>query len=168
MKKILLTQGCHTLVDDEDADLAPLHWYATRDASSVTFYAKRNVRREGLWTTELLHKCIAERMGIVGQVDHRDRNGLNNRRLNLRTATAVQQAANHGLQRNNTSGYKGVTLHKPSGRWQARIKVERKMRALGYFADPADAALAYDLAAMRYHGDFAVLNFPLDSLFGQL
>jgi hypothetical protein len=99
-------------------------------------------------------------MGIddIRRVDHRDQDGLNNRRTNLRVATQSQNLSNRGPQKNNTSGYKGVSLCKATGRWQAIIQYGRKKKRLGRFDTPEQAALAYDKAAVALMGEFAVLN----------
>jgi hypothetical protein len=91
--------------------------------------------------------------------DHKDRNGLNNRRNNLRSATPSQQTANTRLLRsNNTSGFRGVYFF--GGKWKAHIEVNGKEKHLGTFDMPIDAALAYDAAARKHFNEFAVLNFP--------
>lgn len=87
-------------------------------------------------------------------VDHRNGDGLDNRRANLRPATAAQNAANQQLSIANTTGYKGVSLYR-NGRFRASIQ----RRHLGYFDTAADAARAYDAAALDLFGDFAHLNF---------
>lgn len=90
-------------------------------------------------------------------VDHIDGDPLNNRRKNLRYATPLQQVHNTRRRRDNTSGYKGVGLHK--GRWRARIMVRCRRLHLGYFDSPEEAARAYDVAAREHFGEFARVNF---------
>jgi len=88
-------------------------------------------------------------------VDHRDGDGLNNHRENLRVATHTENIRNARKSSANTSGYKGVRWHKPANKWMAHIGVNGKLIYLGYFADIADAAAAYREAATKYYGDFA-------------
>jgi hypothetical protein len=162
---IPLSQGQVATIDDVDADLASLNWSARNGKREKTVYAQRRARRsDGRWTIECIHQVIARRMGIVGPPDHKDRNGLNNRRDNLRPATKGQNGANRPLPSNNVSGYKGVSFHKATGRWRAYITVEGKKRHLGLFADPIDAAKAYDAAALAAFKEFAFLNFQTGSL----
>lgn len=99
---------------------------------------------------------------IVGkQVDHKDRNRLNNRRANLRPASQSQNGANTGKYNRAfvASRFKGVTR---SGRrkWQSRIRVDWKLIHLGTYEGEEEAARAYDEAAQKYFGEFACLNFP--------
>jgi len=159
--EIQLTQGQVTALDDVDADQAAFRWHTWKGKNNKTFYAKRNVPKpDGRQTTLLLHQVIAERMGIEGPPDHIDFNGLNNRRSNLRQANASQQGAHRGVRTNNTSGFKGVSWNKGKNKWHAKIMVNGKNWHLGYFDNPIEAAKAYDLAALQYQGEFAVLNFP--------
>jgi len=156
---IPLSQGRCALVDDEDADLLAWKWYARPDRS--TFYAYRDVSRPSGGKTSLrLHRVIADRMGINGLVDHRNRCGLDNRRENLRSATTSQNISNTGLWRSNRSGYKGVSWHKRTRKWTANITINTKQIWLGDYRAAEDAARAYDAAAVKYRGEFAVLNFP--------
>ncbi len=128
-----------------------------------TWYAYRNGRRDdGCSFVITMHGEVARLVGlqILDCIDHRDGNGLNNQRHNLRPATTAQNSRNRGRCRNNTSGYKGVTWYKPQRKWLASISIDGRRKHLGYFASKLDAALAYDAAAREYHGDFARLNFP--------
>ena len=107
-----------------------------------------------------MHIEIAKRCGVFVpglQVDHRDGNKLNNTRNNLRAATNQQNQANVGLQKNNRSGFKGVTLKKgkTSRPWVARIGVGRHRIHLGYFQTTKEAHEAYSRAAVEHFGEFA-------------
>lgn len=95
-------------------------------------------------------------------IDHRDHDKSNNRWLNLRLATDGQNKAHTGMQRNNTSGFKGVSWH-PNGRWIARCNVSGKTHVVGWFGCPREAADAYDDFAVKHHGEFAVTNSSLRS-----
>jgi len=112
-----------------------------------------------------MHRLIAAAMGISGigrtlHVDHIDGNGLNNCRSNLRVATPSQNRANAAKRSSASSSFKGVSLHRPSGRWQAKIKINGKQYWLGGFRDQVSAAKRYDEAALKAFGPFARLNFP--------
>jgi len=161
-RRIPLTQGLYALVDPEDyARLARHKWHATR--GRTTFYAQRKVwdpvtRSE---VTIKMHRQIL-RIGDGLFVDHVSRNGLDNRKANLRSATPAQNACNRARagRSGGHSAYRGVTWHKAMRQWFARIGVKGRTIPLGYFDDEIDAALAYDEAARRHHGPFATLNFP--------
>ena len=90
-----------------------------------------------------------------GEVDHRDRDRTNNRWLNLRAATSGQNKWNAPAQRNNTSGHKGVSLCKQSGKWRASISRNGRQTHLGFFVRKEDAAAAYEAAANRMFGEYA-------------
>lgn len=156
---IELTQGKVAVVDNEDADLALVNWCARK--ASKTFYAYRQVRDEsGKLTLLALHQAVARRLGFTGIADHRDRDGLNCRRGNLRPATQSQNAANRTGRQGTSSGLKGVTWDRRAGKWAASIMVNYKRRYLGRHVDKTEAAKAYDAAAREEFGEFAVVNFP--------
>jgi hypothetical protein len=94
------------------------------------------------------------------RIDHaRPENTLDNRRSNLRRATASENGANRGIPAHNKSGFKGVSWHKARSKWRAFIKVNRKQIHLGLFSQKEDAARVYDQAAILHFGKFARLNF---------
>ena len=155
MKKIPLTQGYVALVDDSDYDdLIQFNWYADNRNTRRSVYAIRNTSAR---TTEWMHTRITG----YEQTDHKDRNGLNNQRSNLRPATTSQNHGNMPKFRGTyTSQFKGVYWHKKARKWRAQIGVNSKQIHLGWFTDEIEAAKAYDRAAVKYFGEYALLNFP--------
>ncbi len=94
-------------------------------------------------------------------VDHKNRDGLDNRRANLRICTRSQNNMNAKRKSNSSSPYKGVVKLPSVGRrkiWNARITHEGKVRSLGYFMTAIEAVRAYNAAALRCFGGFARLN----------
>ena len=89
------------------------------------------------------------------QIDHRDRNALNNRWGNLREASPSQNSMNHSRRWDNASGITGVTFRKDTGKWHARIKANRRPIDLGSFNTRAEAAAARKAAEAHYFGEFA-------------
>jgi len=162
VKVIPLTQGKEALVDDCDYEyLMESKWRFARRGHQRTGYArfKQTVGGKRHWVH--MHRLVAERSGLAvegKQIDHVDGNGLNNCRNNLRVATESQNKANLRRRRDNTSGYKGVSCNRQTGKFRAYITVAGHRRHLKYFDDPREAARAYNGAALKHFGEFACLN----------
>jgi len=155
---IQLTHGHAAIVDAEDFDwLSQWNWIAHKDRH--TFYAVRNTSRKlGKRQFIRMHRLIINPPKGI-QVDHRDGNGLNNSRSNLRYATCQQNAYNRRPQkRSKSSKYKGVSWHKGDQKWHALIKYQQKLHFLGAYSSEYEAALAYNFAAFQYFGVFARMN----------
>jgi hypothetical protein len=154
-REIELTQGKVALVDDADYEcLNRLKWYAV--CNHGHYYAYREMSKDKFM---LMHRLILNApAGLF--VDHRDGDGLNNQRDNLRLATNSQNLFNRGKTKLNTSGYKGVSWNDRKKRWMVRVEANGQSHFVGYFDDPEEAASAYDVAARELHGEFAFLNFP--------
>ena len=146
MKTIKLTQGKVALVDDEDYDfLMQWKWHITMGGSRKTYYACRAKR-----IPRLMHNVLLNPPKGM-QVDHKDRDGLNCQRSNLRICTHGENQMNKGVWAK--SGYKGVTIY-------AHIGGGGNKKALGTFTTAEAAARAYDKEAKKLYGEFALLNFP--------
>lgn len=86
-----------------------------------------------------------------GIVDHINRVRLDNRISNLRLATHSENMQNRKLQKNNKSGFRGVSWDEKYGKWRARINVARRCINLGYYDSPELASLAFEGARLKYH-----------------
>jgi hypothetical protein len=160
MVKIPLGLDCKyfTCVDDIDAAVAMQHLWL-RHKGRKTYYASRLTYRDGAPFRIYLHRELLG-VGKKTQVDHRDGDGLNNQRYNLRAASNAQ---NHRAKITRPayfkSRFRGVYWHKQNQNWCAQIKVNYKKKHLGSFPTENGAARAYDNAARRFFGDFCQLNF---------
>jgi hypothetical protein len=150
MKRIPLTKGLETIVDDDIFEWASkFSWYAEVRKSGVAYA----VRRGGI---RLHRQILGARSGE--QVDHKDGNGLNNVRSNLRLATNQTNQWAHQTKRTKTSSpFRGVS--KSGSGWRARITKFGKNLELGTFLTEQEAALAYDAKAKEIFGEFATPNF---------
>lgn len=152
MKEIPLTQGRVTLVDDDDYEyLSQWKWYFSTEG-----YAVRH--EEGKGTTILMHREIIKTPRDK-QTDHINGNGLDNQKKNLRICTGAENQHNARLRKDNTSGFKGVYFYTDARKWRATISINQTRRVLGTFLNKIDAAIAYDVAAKEYFGEFAKTNF---------
>lgn len=157
MREIPLSGEAVALVDDSDYPAVILAGPWHRRPHGNTTYAQRRIRLpDGRWSTQQLHQFI---LGTTG-IDHANRNGLDNRRSNLRPANQSHNMANIDIAPTNTTGFKGVTYRSRTGRFIAQIRVNRKQLHIGVFLTAEDAARAYDAVASQAWGEFARLNFP--------
>lgn len=156
MKKIALRgkygEGKFVLVDNQDYEkLIKYSWYCHK--MKTTEYAER---RSGEKHYKMHREILEAPSGTF--VDHKNGNGLDNRRSNIRLCTSSQNAYNK-VQKNNTSGYKGVFKDHRNRRkykiWWASITVNKIPINLGHFYTAEEASQAYKKAALKYHGEFA-------------
>ncbi len=164
MKKVELANGGYALVSDADYKLvSPYKWYSWRAPGKKTSYAVTGIKQpNGKWKTGVrMHRFILNAAPDV-QVDHKNHDGLDNRRSNIRICTASQNNCNKGPSKANTTGLKGVSFDKRRGKYEAYIERDGKKQNLGYFDNKIDAGRAYDAAAPKYHGKYAYLNNTLD------
>lgn len=160
----MITQERLKEVLDYDPESGEFRWKANRKnaipvggvAGSTHRTGYRQIKIDGI-----LHK--SHRLAwlyMYGEMptlslDHIDGNKSNNRIANLRQATKSQNGYNQGRQRNNTTGYKGVT--KSGNCWLAQIRNNGVPMRLGRFPSPELAYAAYCDAANKFHGEFARL-----------
>lgn len=161
MKKIPLTKGKEALVDDRDYEtlMSVGPWYARR--GKHTWYAERHITTHAGRDTLSMHAAIMGTFCVKSCcVDHKDGDGLNNQRSNLRRATIAQNNANKRKQRNGiTSRFRGVSTRTDRpGVFRAVVR----HREIGFFPTEEEAARAYDRAAVEEFGQFARLNFPVE------
>lgn len=152
VKQIPLSQGLFALVDDEDYEgLAQWKWYAKKQRNS--FYAVRRSVVDGKQVTVRMHRSL---MPTNLKVDHKNGNGLDNQKSNLRPANNSQNAAN---RQNRPAS--GVTFCKFSGKWKAQIMIGGVNKHLGRFLSEMEARSAYAEAAPRVFGEFACVGVAL-------
>lgn len=159
--RVLLPCGRVMLADAEDEEIIQAHrWYAK--PGNLTNYVESIVRSNGLRRrVGLAHRIIAGAPDGV-DVDHINRNGLDNRKSNLRLCTPSENRMNSiGKARARRSSFKGITEYGAARRyWKAEIKVgSDRYRVYGCRTEQ-EAAAFYDLMARKFHGSFALLNFP--------
>lgn len=147
---VSLTRGLESVIDSDDVQLvAGRRWYAEQKRDRIT-YARSASWVDGKAKMVGLHNLIISGAQCV---DHRNGDGLDNRRANLRVATFADNARNARLRKDNTSGFKGVK--RAGSRWYAQIRVNAKRLHLGSFATPEEAHAAYCRAATQHFGAFA-------------
>ena len=155
MKRIPLTQGQIALVDDEDFDwLNQWKWrfdgrYVVR---TITISFKTRIT---IWMHRFIMSTSDSRL-----CDHINHNTLDNQRHNLRNVNNFQSAMNRRIHKNNKSGYKGV-VRRGNNSWRATVDFKGKHVFCRTFPSAIDAAKAYDENALKWHGEFAYLNFPV-------
>lgn len=168
MKEIPLTRGKSTIVDDEDYEHLTKHSWAWAPATGSTvgtgYAVRKGSKRRGEPRTVQMHREI---LGITQnvQIDHINRNSLDNRKQNLRLATTQQNAFNRAKPTVPcTSKYKGVFMRKNDDRWTARIKFNDRHVELGRFMTEENAAAAYNFASRIFFGRYRRENANVEEL----
>lgn len=164
MKEIQLTKGYVALVDDEDFEyLNQFRWHVEIRREHCIYAVRNTYFREGVEkrsSVKMHREIMKPDNGMT--IDHIDHNGLNNQKSNLRICTNRDNAKNR-LPSSNKK-YKGVyrKISKYTGEIfiYANIKHGEKLIHIGKFYSDIDAAMAYDIKAIEFFGEFAYLNFP--------
>jgi hypothetical protein len=150
MKTIPLTQGKVAIVDDEDFELLN-QWKWNAYKNNNTFYARRRIPGTNKKIT--MHRQIADApAGVL--VDHKNGNGLDNQRSNLRKASKQQNGMNRRIGKNNKSGIVGVRIA-PSNKWMSDIRIDGKLIHLGSFKKKSQAVKARKQAEERMFGEYS-------------
>ena len=150
MREVKLTQGKVAIVDHDDYD-----WLNQWKWSLSGRYVHRKAGKRTIY----LHRLICGNpKGMV--CDHINGDPLDNRRSNLRICHQKDNTRNSKLQKNNKTGFVGVSFLKSYGKFESYIHVNHKKINLGYFDDPIVAAKTRDIASIKYFGEFGRLNFP--------
>ncbi len=141
------------MVDDDDyEEMNAYNWTCNGRG-----YAARSAKIKGVKVPFFMHRCIMD-APPDSEVDHINGNRLDNRKENLRLATRSQNRCNCPTYKSSSTGVKGVTFHKHSGQFRARIQINGDRRELGGFGTLIEAEAAYDKAALLCHGEFALTN----------
>ena len=156
--EISLNKGRIALIDDKDFDLVNQYkWCAHKRGN--TYYAVTNIKqKDGSFKSVRMHRLIMNPKSDK-QIDHKDGNGLNNQRSNLRECFQINNLCNQRKQKNTSSVYKGVYWFKRTKIWRTQITSNYKHIHLGYFNTEIEAAKAYDKAALELFGKYAKPNF---------
>lgn len=154
--EIPLNLGYVALIDEEDEKRVRKYEWISHKRDNTVYARMRHVRIPDHHRS--LHRYIVKAPRGVN-VDHINGNGLDNRRSNLRLCSHAQNLRNRKARSSEalTSKFKGVSLS-PSNTWRASIGYNGKNIYLGSFKTEIDAALAYDRAALKWHGEFARTN----------
>ncbi|MFC5423263.1 HNH endonuclease [Bosea eneae] len=145
---------------DYDPSTGELVWKAKNYRSHIAGTPDRSgyirvILNKQSWPAHRLIWAIHYGVEPPALIDHVNGDTADNRIENLRAASRTQNNANSAVSSRNASGFKGVSRHKATGKWQAYIKVNGKGKHLGVFSDPVEAHAAYCAAAAETFGDFA-------------
>ncbi len=150
----------------EDGNLIRIKALPGNSAGAVvgTIGKERYFRTQINGRSYLIHRLIWlwHYGSLPTQIDHINRNPLDNRIENLRPASQSQQRANTDIFKNNTSGFRGVVWHKVNRKWLVSLTIDNKTKHLGYFKDIEDAVMIYNENAAEHFGEYAVLNSVAD------
>lgn len=170
MIKVPLTRGQVAFVDDCDAWVLNLNWQAKYDKKTRSYYATGHKPLQHSVMISMHREIMGNPKGM--DVDHINHDTLDNRRENLRVVPHHVNMQNRKLQRNNVSGYIGVSFHSGMRKWRAKLRhpnyglsnngLRHSEKRLGNFNTPEEAARAYDREKFRLTGSTLGLNFPED------
>ena len=158
-------------MDDEDYEkISKFKWSIAKEGTAHYIRLKgnvfpvTNVKVGGVWRSRSMHRVI---LGLIHcepvVVDHVNGNRRDNRRCNLRVCAQAENNCNVHGRKDNSSGYKGVSIKTGTNLWVSQIQVKGKKYFGGHHKTPEAAAIAYDKLAIELHGEFAHTNFPKEN-----
>ena len=154
MKKIKLNKGRFALVDDKNFDYLNQWRWHVKFSYNIEYAVRIEYTRMGYYNYKnkqiYMHRVV-NNTPVNLQTDHINHNGLDNRRINLRTVTNQQNAFNANLNKANTSGTKGVSWSEERKKWCSYIHIDNKALPLGRFINIEDAIYARKKAELKYH-----------------
>ena len=162
-------QGLVALVDDEDYERVtgdddrgrPLRWNIYQSDRGTRYAQATDAIVDGHRNPNM-HRLILNILNDPSkETDHRNHDGLDNQRCNIRACTQSQNNQNARKCKSTSSIYRGIAWHKLAQKWEAYITYDGKRHYLGLFLFEVEAAQAYDAAAKLHHDPaFMSLNFP--------
>jgi hypothetical protein len=160
MLRVPLSQGRWATIDPEDAEnVLQYRWYIDRSNRSGREYARSNVYLpNGKHTTILMHRLIAGFPGTRSVVDHRNGDGLDNTRANLRVCSYSNNLMNQRPRTDGTSRFKGVSWNTKRSKWVVNIQIKGRNTYIGLAECEEEAAVLYNIAAQLFYGEYACLN----------
>lgn len=138
-------------------EIVKYKWHLSAGGYVITNWPDNGGQQHG-WLHQLIIQLSGKIIKSGYEIDHKDGNKLNNLENNLRISTKTQNNQNSRIRKDNISGYKGVIWYNKLNKWRAYITINKKQIHLGYFNTKEDAARAYNIAAIKYFGEFAQLN----------
>lgn len=153
------TYGDHfVMVDDEDYERVRQFEWVLKKGSTCLYVESRTTKIRGDLRKIHLHRFILSLNDSDPEVDHIDRNPLNNQKNNLRLCSRNQNQFNRGPSKRNKTGFKGVALHRKMKKYRVTIQFYGKIIIGGFFENQLEAAQRYNELARQYHGEFAYQN----------
>jgi hypothetical protein len=154
----ILISGSTIFIDSDDFEkFNKYSWHIFRREGKTSYARTDAIGADGHWHALYLHRLITD--AKPGQyIDHKNRNGLDCRKSNLRFCSMRENALNQKIRTTNTSGYKGVTHSRNNKRWIAQTKLYGKRIYIGIFDTKEEAAKAYADYAFANFGEFARLS----------
>jgi hypothetical protein len=150
---IPLTKNRTAICDEIDYEkISGMNWYSFRGNRGIE-YAASHPRGGG--RNLFMHRHILGIKDFKIKIDHKNNDGLDNRRCNIRKCTNTENSHNSRLSKRNTSGLKGVSLIASSGRWYSQIRIHGKNHFLGSFSNKVDASNAYKQASLKHFKEFS-------------
>jgi hypothetical protein len=155
MKIIYGSKNETILVDDEDYEMLSKYVWNCFSGYAKTYRRKKEDNYK--LKSESMHRMVMK-ANKTQTVDHKNGNKLDNQKSNLRFCNTQQNSCNRKISRTSKSKYLGVAYHKRDNKWQAQIRTKGERIYLGSFPTAEEAAIAYNEAAIKYHGEFARIN----------